>query len=179
MNSASRKRVYNLYREKLDKRYPKGYKIITPSNTKEFFLFPVRNDHVKTLFEMDMIYFPSKREGIDGVSIWAYDSTTVSIATVNIGRQLGAAERNNIIKSEKYKKVLIDYSPFQGIVLYKTRYGNFVTLRDDTAVIVDPANDLSNSSWYLDLKTGYVDADYSDYVSQDTASTFKDFVGGL
>ena len=167
-----RQEVYDFYRSKLDKRYPKGYKIITYFNTKEFYLYLDKNS--KTLSKMGL--FLAHAKNIDGVNI----DGGRGLFAINIGTaSKGPAAKPKEINFDQLRKVEVDYRPLHTVVFKKTSQGPLITLDDSTAVIPDPSNNLSEFRWYLNLYNGYVNIDYSDIVSKDTVETFGDLMGQL
>jgi len=172
LNAQYRQKVYDFYRSKLDKRYPKGYKILNIKNTKKLYLKLYNSNE---LYEMQ--FFLNFNENIEGVSIWSGSSNfQINIGTVSKGPRVNSKE---IINSNKFIEVKVDYEPLLNEVFKKTSQGHFITLSDSTAVIPDPSNDLSESEWYLGLKTGYIDVNYTDLASKDAVDTFGDLMGQL
>lgn len=171
LTDKSRRQVYDFYRQRLDKRYPNGYKIITHLNTKEFYMFDIS---VMRLRQMRL--FLNYNGNVDGVNIWTSHVNTINIGTAAKGPVIG---REKIKNNSNLREVKIDYSPLHTVVYKESRSGGFITLSDDTAVIPDPSNDLSKSEWYLSLSTGYVNVDYTDLVSKDTKDVFGDLMSEL
>ena len=160
MNPLIKEKVMKFYNSVCDKRYPKGWKMLTVNNTKELY-----------------VSFPERPYDLTSISlhplniVWGPNPTEISVFNGTPYKPMSYKKAND---PEKYKKVLVDYHPVDGLVFDKNN-GNY-TIADHTIILPNEDNNLER---YDHLRVGYVNRDFSDYTSAETTGAFDDLMGEL